>query len=336
RAHDRGRFEVYGYSLRSHADDTAECLRGEFDHFRNFESLATHTAASMIRNDEVDILIDLGGYTYGSRPEIAALRPAPLQVGWLGFIHGQQAPWLDGVLLDAQILPESAMWPYLDTPVRMPGFMFPAGPMPTGTADRAGFGLPEGVPLLASFNNSYKLDAELVLAWINILQRAPDAHLLVYLPPYSHAGFLRYWQLHGGDAARVHLAGRLPASEQANRAASCDLFLDAFRYQAGATAIASVAAGLPILSRAGATPLARLSASLNQFLGLESLVCTSTETYVERALTLIRSPDELTALRRSMKEAISRVRLLDPRRASLMIEQAVVRMLDAKYPVSAG
>jgi len=334
RTHDRNQFEVYGYSLRPYGDDTANYLRKEFDHFRDCESLSTHAVASMIRNDGIDVLIDLGGYTHGSRPEIAALRPAPLQLGWLGFIHGQQAPWLDGLLLDEQVLPEPATWPYSDTPVRIPGFMLPAGQMPIGTADRARFGLPPDVPLLASFNNSYKLDAELVLAWISILEGASDAHLLVYLPRYARAGFLRYWQRHGGSTSRLHLADRLPAAVQADRAASCDLFLDAFRYQAGATAIASVAAGLPILSRVGATPLARLSLSLNRFLGLDSLVCSSTEAYVERALTLIHSSGALAQLRESMHEAMSRSRLLDPRRTSLAIEQTIIRVMNDKSLVS--
>lgn len=325
KAHDRNRFTVNGYSLRTHADTTAERIRAEFDRFQDCESMPSDVLARLIREDDVDVLVDLGGYTQGARPEVLALRPVRVQLGWLGFIHGQEASWLDSIVLDWQAFPEGASWPYSDAVMRIPGLMLPAGSMPSGTADRVRFGLPQHVPLLASFNNSYKLDEALVLAWVRILQRAPRAHLLVYLPRYARAGFLRHWQGFGGDAARLHFAGRLPIAEQADRAASCDLFLDAFRYQAGATAIASAASGLPILCRAGTTPLARLSVSLNHFLGLEELICADTATYIERAARLANTPSDLHGLRERMLEAIPQSRLFDPRRTAAAIEDIILR-----------
>lgn len=323
-AHDRAAVEVHAYSLHKHEDVVAMEIRAGAEHFHDCEALSTLQTAQLIRSHGIELLIDLSGYTAGGRPEILALRPAPRQLGWLGFIHGQQAPWLDGVLLDENVLPADAPWPYADHVLRLPAPLLPAGPItgqiPTGKPDRQRFGLPHGRVVLASFNSSYKLDAALTAAWAEILRRAPGAVLLVYLPGHARQGFLVTWRACGGDVARLILADWLPPDEQADRAASCDLFLDAFRYQAGATAIASVAAGLPILSREGDTPLARLSVSLNRFLGLDELVCADTETYVARAAGLANDPSSLMTLRQRLIAAATRQQLFDPRRMAAAIE----------------
>src|SRR5690606_19458958 len=114
---------------------------------------------------------------------------------------------------------------------------------------------------------------------------------------------------------------------QADRAASCDLFLDAFRYQAGATALASVAAGLPILSRNGDSALSRLGAGLNRFLGLEELVCHDTAQYIERAAHLANHVDELETLRSRLRDASIRNGLFDPRRGAAAIETLIHTLL---------
>ena len=276
--------------------------------------------ARQIAEDDIAVLIDLGGYTHGARPEVLALRPAPVQLGWMGFIDGQLAPWLDAIILDEHVLPRDMPWPFEDRVIRMRSYMLPGGEAMEAAADRARFDLPPGVPLFASFNNSYKLDLELLQAWVAILERAPTAHLALYLPEYARPGFLRSWTRHGGGRDRLHLLGPVPLPEQLARAASCDLFLDAFRYQAGATGVSSVAAGLPLLSRTGTTPLSNLGAGLNRFLGLHELACADTHEYIERAVSLANDPGALAHVRRQTGAAVRASGLLDPRRVAAEIE----------------
>ena len=329
-AHDASRFAVYGYSLRRHAGAVAEAISNGCDVYRDCSGLDSQAVAARIRADGIQVLIDLGGYTHGARPEIAALRPAPRQFTWLGFIHGMDAPWFDGNLLDAGVQPENADWPFREPALILPGTLFPAGPLPAGQPDRAGFGLPAGRFLFASFNNSYKLDRPLLAAWQQILAQVPHADLVLYLPGHARAGFLAAWRELGADPARLHLAERLPFDQQADRAASCDLFLDAFRYQAGSTGMAAIAAGLPVLCRAGQTPLARLSVSLNRFLGLDELVCADTDSYIRRAVALADA-GAIDSLKQRLRMASHDTGLFDPRRAARAIEALIVEIIGPQH-----
>ncbi len=324
-AHDRGRFRVSAYSLRSHQGEAAEVIRTGVDSFVECDGLGDEAVAEAIRADGVDVLIDMGGFTHGARPAVLARRPSPLQLGWLGFIHGHQAPWLDALLLDRHVWPGSRHWPYEDRIMLLEGCLFPGSPVAPGTRDRARFGLPEDVAVLASFNNTHKLSAPLIQAWSTILGLAPEAHLMVYVPNSARKGFLRQWDSAGGPAERLHMVEQISAKAQADRAASCDLFLDAFRYQGGATAMNAIGNGLPVLSRAdGESPLARLSLSINRFLGMDELVCDGLDSYVELAAAFANDSGRLSRVRAKLQERAVSCGLFDPRRVASSIEQGIL------------
>ena len=328
-AHDRSRFEVTAYSLRRFDDPVAAGIASGVEHFVDASEWSDHALARRIREDGIDVLIDLGGYTHGARPAALAMRPAPLQLGWLGLIHAQEAPWLDGIILDETSAPADAPWPYRDRVHRMRSPLLPGWPLPRPTADRARFGLPAEVPLLASFNNGYKLDRALVDAWARILDGAPEARMLVFLrEPQARPGFMAAWQAAGGDASRLQLVDTVPFDAQRVRAASCDLFLDAFRYQAGATGVMSMAAGLPILGLAGSHPLSRMGNALNHHLGLDELVASDIPAYIARATELANAPARLAKLRARMAERLDAGDLLSPRRTAAEIERIAESALD--------
>lgn len=324
-AHDRSRFEVFGYSL-SNGLPSPGLIEG-FDRFLDAATLDDASLAAHIAEDRIDVLIDMAGFTLGARPGVLCRRPAPLQWGWLGFVHGQHATWLDGVLLDANIQPVDAEWLYTDRIIRLQGTLFPAAPVRRGIRDRARFCLPENAVVLASFNNTYKLSAALIHSWSRILTQADEAHLMVYLPAAARPGFLVQWRACNGPEDRLHLVDKIDLEAQSDRAATCDLFLDAFQYQAGATAIHAIGNDLPVLSIDGPQPLSRLSASLNRFLGMDALVCRDVGDYIERAVRLARSPDALHTLRDHLRRQVSKHGLFDPRRSAAAIETAILQHL---------
>ncbi len=332
-AHDRGQFEVRVYSLRRFDDPIAQRITHTVEHFVDVSDKSDYAIATQIRHDGIDVLIDLGGYTHGARPTALALRPAAVQLGWLGFIHAQQAPWLDGLILDRWCAPPDQDWPYTDRVLRMESPLFPGWQPPPVKTDRARLGLPEDVPIFASFNNSYKLDRPLLQAWQQILAAVPQARLLVHLrDEASRAGFAEAWQSIGGDIHAILPAPSLSFEEQLCRAASCDLLLDAFRYQAGATAIFSMAAGLPMLSLAGTTPLSCMGAGINAYLGMEQLLAQSPDDYVAKAIALANSPQRLRHTRAQLAERIQTHALLEPRRAAAEIERIALECWQSHLP----
>ena len=320
-AHDRDRVRVHGYSLRRHAGPVAEAIRAGFDEFADLEASATADIAQRIADDGIDVLIDMSGYTLGARPAALALRPAPVQLGWLGFIHDYGAPWIDALLLDEHLAPAGTDAAFSTRVVRLPGSSLPA-PRRSDFAprSRAEFGLPPHGPLFASFNNSYKLDAELVRAWVAIAAQVPEAHFAVYVPEAARSGLDSAWRSAGGREGALVFVPKLEPAGHLARSAACDLFLDAFRYQAGATGIAALEAGLPVLCREGRNPLSRLGSSLDRSLGLEELVCPDSETYVERAVQFARSPDRLASVRARQARAIDTSGFFDPARTARAIE----------------
>ncbi|MCW5611658.1 MAG: tetratricopeptide repeat protein [Rubrivivax sp.] len=327
-AHDRSRFQVTGYSLRAHQGPVAEEIRRGFDAVVDCDGLSDRAVAEAIRADGIDVLIDMAGFTHGARPRILAMRPAPLQLGWLGFVHGHQAPWLDALLLDEHVRPADLSWPYEDRVVGLPGTLLPGSPFPAGRRNRARFGWPEDAVVLASFNNAYKLGPPLLAAWAEILRRAPRAILVVYLPAAAREGFLRQWSAQGGAGDRLHLVDKLPGDQHADRCAGCDLLLDAFRYQGGATSMQAVASSLPVLTwGGGVTPLQRLGVSLNRFLGLDDLVCPDAGGYVDRAVELCNDSAQLQAVRDRLRVQAAQRGLFDARRAAAAIEQAVLGLV---------
>ncbi len=326
-AHDRNRFEVFGYSLTGTRTLHAAIISG-FDTLVDVSALDDDGLAKLIAHDCIDALIDMSGFTLGARPAVLACRPARVQLGWLGFIHGQQAPWLDGLLLDAHVQPAGKHWNYSDKPILLEGTLFPASTAHPGVRNRARFGLPEDAPVLASFNNTYKLCSRLIGSWSKILTQADTAHLMVFAPPVACDGFLQQWKASGGPVERLHLVDKVELDEQADRAASCDLFLDAFRYQAGATAIHAISNGLPLLCVEGPTPLARLGSGINRFLGMDQLVCRDVDEYVERAVRLAKSPILLSEQRQRLRRQAAVHHLFDPRRAAASIEAVVLQYLN--------
>lgn len=320
-AHDRAEVDVFGYSLRRHAGDTAAAIRAGCDVFRDVDTLSTQAIADRIAADGIDILVDLGGYTLGARPAVLALRPAPVQIGWLGFLHSHGAPFIDAIVLDRFVAPPVQHARYTERVLTLPDSVFPGTGYPAPQPlPRAHFGLPDDCFVFCSFNNSYKLDAALFDAWARIARGAPGAVFALYVPDAARSGVAREWQRRGLAPERLLLLPKLGLAEHISRAARCDLFLDAFRYQAGATAMASAAAGLPTLCVAGEGASARLSTSINGLLGLDELVVASVDAYVDTALALAHDRPRLDALRQRIGVARTAAGLFDPRRAARGLE----------------
>ena len=307
--HDRRRFEVFAYSLADVSDEvTGVILRG-VDHYAMVASDSSEAIAERIRADRIDVLIDLMGHTHHGRPGVLALRPAPLQLHYLGYPGSLGADWIDGVIADAWLIPPDHEPHYRETVHRLPwGFMSsdplpePATPVPPPPS-REALGLPTDAVVYACFNRPEKITPAVFDGWLEILRQVTGAVLwIINDHPRVEERLRARLTAAGLEPKRLVVTPKLESAAFGQACALADLLLDTSPYGSGATAVTALAAGLPLLTSPGPTFASRMGASLCAATGLEELICPSPEAYQERAIALGHQPAELRRLRRQLLE----------------------------------
>jgi protein O-GlcNAc transferase len=303
--HDRSRIEAFAIAIDPAPDDPMrERLRRGFEHYLDVVNLDDDTIAAVIREREIDILVDLKGFTVQARTGVFARRPAPLQVSWLGYPGSMGAPYYDYILADAQVIPARDEHHYSEAVVRLPGSYQPNDPgRPIGEQPhgRTAFGLPAEGFVFCCFNAAYKITPEQFGAWMRILQAVEGSVLwLLAANDAAQANLVREAQKRGIDPSRLVFAPRVLQDEHLARQAMADLFLDTLPYGAHTTASDALWGGLPVLTRFGESFPSRVGASLLSAVGLPELITRSAEEYEASAVALARDPARLAALREKL------------------------------------
>ncbi len=284
---------------------TAARLDGEllkaFDRFVDLRDDSFATAARRIAADDVDILVDLKGYTQHARPEILALRPAPIQVNYLGYPGTMGAEFMDYILVDDYIVPVDQQTCFTENLVHLPGCyqandsrreISPHDP------SRQECQLPADGFVFCSFNNSYKITPAMFGVWMRLLKAVPGSVLWLLEGNRFAADNLRKEAAARGVAAeRLVFASRRPLPEHLARHRLADLFLDTFPVNAHTTASDALWAGVPLLTLAGQTFASRVAGSLLRAIGLPELIAASLEDYEAMALRLANDRQCLADLR---------------------------------------
>ena len=327
--HERSRFEVYAYSIGP--DDGSDYRRhaaASVDRFVDIRAENAGASAARMRRDGIDILIDLKGFTHEARPEIFALRPAPLRVAWLGYPASTGHGLNDYAIVDRVVAPPEFAADYGEKLVWMPNsyqvndHLQPVAAQPPA---RAALGLPESAFVFACFNHVYKIEPPAFHAWMRILARVPGSVLWLYAgKSAARANLARAAASLGIDPARLVFGETLPKPRHLVRLAQADLFLDTFSINAHTSAADALWAGLPVLTCPGDAFPARVAASLVAAAGLPQLACASMEDYENTAVRLAHDAAELRSLRRTLA-ARARLPLFDTPR--------FVRDLESAYDV---
>ena len=303
--HDRARFEIIAFSSGPSGGDTMrQRLTGAFDRFLDVRNMSDQAVAELARQLEVDIAIDLGGYTAGSRSGIFALRAAPVQAGYLGYLGTSAADYVDYLLADHVLLPEASRPHYSERIVYLPGYQVndDTRPIADHRYSRAELGLPARGPIFCCFNNSYKFTPLVFASWMRILAAVETSVLFLYAGDAAVASNLRGEAASRGiDPDRLVFAHRLPPDQYLARYRIADLALDTFPYNAGTTASDALWAGVPLVTRAGDSMAARMAASVLHAIGLPELVTATGETYEALAIALGNDPGRLTAIRHKLE-----------------------------------
>ncbi|PZD74981.1 Lipopolysaccharide assembly protein B [Acaryochloris thomasi RCC1774] len=329
--HDRDRFEIFAYSLR-HAEDSVQAnIEAGCDHFIDCSQLLPEESAHRIHADGIHILIDLAGYTTYSRPEIFALRPAPIQCSYLGYPDTTGSESIDYLITDEWVVPPALAAHCTEQVVYLP-HQFVVSPtfaescLPKAEIDqevlkqgnlkqtRQDYGLPAKGFVFCCFNLHRKIEPTVFSVWMKILQQVPNSVLWLSDGPDPVKVNLRQAaQAHGVAAERLIFAPRLPFDEYLARYQFADLFLDTFSYGAGSTAICALSAGVPLLTHPGETNASRMGASICAAAGLEDLlICDSILTYEQRAVHLATHAEEMATLRQKLRGNRSNLPLFQP------------------------
>lgn len=329
--HDRARFETFAFSFgRDDAGPMRRRVEQAFDHFFDVRHNNDRQVAEMLRTHEIDIAIDLKGYTQDGRPGILAHRAAPLQVSYLGYPGTLGADYIDYIVADAQLVPPGHEAFYSEQVVRLPGSYQvndSRRPIAARTPARTELGLPESGPVFCCFNNSYKITPPVFDIWMRLLDRVGGSVLWLLEDSAVAANNLRREAERRGIAAeRLIFAPRMTLPEHLARQRAADLFLDTWPYNAHTTASDALWAGLPVLTRMGETFAGRVAASLLRAIGLPELITNDAAEYEARALELASAPALLGEIRLKLERNRATCPLFDTARFRRAIETAYVCM----------
>ena len=317
--HDRRRCVPIGYMLAgSHDRYTRSVARG-CERLRDASRLGSGDLARCIRDDGIDVLVDLMGYSHQGRPSVLALRPAPLQLHYLGYPASTGAPFVDGIVADRWLIPEALERGYSEPVLRLPHAFVcspilpadPGEPLPPPPT-RAALNLAPDQMVFACFNRSVKFDPHRFALWMEILGAVPGSALLLVVADASTRKRLGQ-QAHalGVDPERLVFAPRSPAAQFPELCRLADLFLDTPHYGAGATGAMGLQAGLPLLTCPGESFLSRMGASLCAAVAMEDLIAADGEAYRDQAIALGRDRAQLQERRRRLLDPASPLPLFD-------------------------
>lgn len=325
--HDRSSFELTAFSLGPEVRDAARArLEPAFDRFLPLAGESDTEVAALARRLEIDIAVDLGGYTRGARPRIFALRAAPIQVSYLGFLGTMGASCSDYLIADPVIVPSPSIRHYTEQIAYLPSYQPNDSRRVTAPRilTRSELGLPLSGFVFCCFNAHYKINPETLTSWARILAAVPGSVLFLLGGNAAAERNLRCGAADRGvDGERLVFGPRLPFEEYLARYRAADLFLDTLPYNAGATASDALWAGLPVLTCCGQTFASRVAASLLTAAGLPELIASDRKRYEELAISLAADASHLAAIRD---------RLVTARRTAPLFDTAAfTRSLEALY-----
>ena len=327
---DTERFEVFLYS-HGPADDTELCrrVRAACEHFVDVSEMGNRAVALRMREDGIDIAIDLKGHTRDSRMDLLAYRPAPVQASYLGYPASSGAAFIDYFIGDRITTPLSHAANYSEHIAQLSGCYQPndaARALPP-QPPRSELGLPEDAVVLCCFNQTYKLSPHMLDLWARILAGAPRTVLwMLAWNPHARENLLRELAARGVPAGRVVFAPKLAHNQHLERYVHADLFLDTSPYNAHTTGSDAMRAHVPILTVRGSTFASRVAQSLLYAVGVPELVTENLSAYTEAAIRLAGDHSELRQFRQRIAEGVRSGTLFDTRRFAKGIEAAYCHM----------
>lgn len=335
--HDKSKFELVAISTGPNIQDAIRArMESSFDKFIDVNGLAMVEVAKLIRSLEVDIAIDLGGYTAGTGSVAFSYRPAPIQVNFLGFPGTLGADFIDYIIADEHVIPEKHEVFYNEKVIRLPDTYLPTNgelQVTSATPTRMECGLPAEGIVFCSFSHDHKINPPVFDIWMKLLQQTAGSVLwLMSRVKVSENNLRNEAEKRGIAPDRLVFAKRLPLlADHLARYRLADIFLDTFPYNAHTTAADALLVGLPVLTCMGNAFPSRVAGSLLHAIGMQELVTYSLPDYFALALRLAADPAALSSVKSKLSNNIKTYPLFDTGRYCINLESALQTMYRQKF-----
>jgi predicted O-linked N-acetylglucosamine transferase (SPINDLY family) len=331
--HNRSKFNAIAFSFGSNnQDQTRQRLMNAFDQFIDVSHQSDEAIAKLSRDFKIDIAVDLMGYTHDARPGIFEARVAPLQVNYLGYPASMGNEYIDYIIADQIVIPESNKQFYSEKVIYLPN-SYQVNDRKKVISDRqisrTELGLPKDSFVFCCFNNNYKILPETFDGWMRVLTVVEGSVLWLFQDnDWVVNNLKKEAQERGVEADRLVFAKRLPLDEHLARHRQADLFLDTFPYNAHTTASDALWAGLPLLTMMGESFASRVAASLLTAIDLPELITKSQKDYEALAIELATNPAKLKAIKAKLESNRLTTPLFDTPRFTKHLEDAYTKMYE--------
>ncbi len=325
--HDKSNFEIYGFLLtKINKDEMTNRIANSFDHFIDVSDKTSKEISELSRKTEIDIAIDLMGYTKSNRFEIFLEKCAPVQINYLGYSATSGSQSLDYIIADNTLINDDNKSDYSEKIIYMPDTFMPNGfkdiKLQNGL-QRKDFGLSDNSFVFCCFNKQYKFTPYIFDIWMDLLKEIKESSLwLLANNNQTVKNLKKEAEKRNIDSNRIIFAHGLPLQQHLSRHKLADLFLDTFPYGAHTTCGDSLWSGLPVLTLKGNTFASRVSSSLLKAINLEELITNSVDEYKTVAISLAKNPQKLNTIRKKLKINKNKSLLFDTKNYTKNLEAA--------------
>ena len=306
--HDRDCFEIYAFSYGPDTNDDMNLrIKAGVDYFHDVQSMSNKDIVLLSRSLEIDIGVDLGGYTASAKTDIFAMSTAPIQLSYIGFLGTMGADYYDYLISDLTIIPKKNQKHYSEKIIYLPYFQANDSDQAYSITNlsRKDIGLPEKGFVFCCFNNTYKFTPLTFDSWSQILKSVPDSVLLLYASnKTAEKNLTKEITRRGIDSERIVFGKHLPIGEYLGRYKVVDLFLDTNPYNAGTTSSDALRMGLPVITCQGQSFSSRMGASILKAINMPELITSTQKEYESKAIELAMNPQKMREIKEKLAKNI--------------------------------
>ena len=304
--HDHSKFDIYGFSFsKKNNDDISNRIMRTFDNFYDVSELTDENVANLCHTLDLDIAINLNGFTSGHRTNVFSFRLAPIQINYLGYPGSLMAPYFDYIIADPVIIPQENFQFFSEKIVTLPNSYHPYDTdriISDRKFSRPELGLPENAFVFCGFNQNFKIHPNIFNSWMRILQAVNHSVLWLFEDnKWASDNLKNEAKIRGINPDRLVFLKRLPLiSDHLARHQYGDLFLDCYPYNAHSTGLDALYSGLPVLTLKGSTFPSRVGASFLTSIGLPELITSNIDDYEKLAIEFGNNPNHLKLIKEKL------------------------------------